>query len=363
MLGPQALRPRVPRRPLRRQLAARGRHQPRRSTRRSSRPPTINLAEHARMEHRLPRRVQRRRRRRHHRRHPDRSTGRRPSPARAPRSSPARASSTATTSSSSTASASTPSSRTSCVSAPARSRSARPSSSRSSPTSPQRRTSRACTEKALLTAALFGLPMFSVDMPGTRDTYRRRRVHRPVHDARVAPGSTTPTSTSTRRHVGAHGDWRDAERARTSPGPDGVASNPGEPALPRFVKDVGVGQLLRGIGFLGGEFTETSSVTPLVGAPGTEFGGAQTPFTSTTFFPSNCGQTSYFADLGGWPDEPCHHAGAAPRCQPGRHHGNSAPLRKPRSPTLPCQQFGHDGGPGHGTDDFERDGDRCRHGC
>ena len=47
---------------------------------------------------------------------------------------------------------------------------------------------------------------------------------------------------------------------------DGVASNPGEPALPRFVASVDVpGRVLRGIGFWSGDFTEASGVKPFVG--------------------------------------------------------------------------------------------------
>ena len=143
-------------------------------------------------------------------------------------------------------------------------------------------------EKALLTSALFGLPMFSVNMPGTRDT--------------------SPAGTSIIGSTSVTGGLRYADISVTTPGTpgsaggstyvsgsDGVASNPGEPVLPRVVKNVGVsGQVLRGVGFRGGAFTDTAPVTPLIGAPGTEFGGVQTPFTSTTFFPARMWTTSYF---------------------------------------------------------------------
>ena len=59
------------------------------------------------------------------------------------------------------------------------------------------------------------------------------------------------------------------------------------------------GKVLRGVGFRSGTFAETSGVKPFVGAPGTEFGGAQTPFTSTTFYPARMWTASYFAELSG----------------------------------------------------------------
>ena len=79
-----------------------------------------------------------------------------------------------------------------------------------------------------------------------------------------------------------------------------MASNPGEPALPRFLGEADLnGKVLRGIGFQGGDFDDTAGVTPFTGAPGTEFGGAQTPFTSTTFYPARMWAASYFGELTG----------------------------------------------------------------
>src|SRR4029079_14950973 len=83
-------------------------------------------------------------------------------------------------------------------------------------------------------------------------------------------------------------------------GANGTASNPVEPALPRYVANVDVpSKVLRGVGFLGGAYAETPSVKPFIGAPGTEFGGAQTPFTSPTFYPGRMWAASYFAELSG----------------------------------------------------------------
>ena len=152
--------------------------------------------------------------------------------------------------------------------------------------------------KALLTATLYGLPMFAIDMPGARlpAATGASIVTPPLETTGGLASKTVHIDTSaTTTHTVTSLD----PSASYLSGPDGVASNPGEPALPRFVKNVGVpGQVLRGIGFRGGTFSE-GTITPLVGAPGTEFGGAQAPFTSTTFSPAQMWTTSYFGDLTG----------------------------------------------------------------
>ena len=153
-------------------------------------------------------------------------------------------------------------------------------------------------EKALLDATLFGLPMLGVNMPGSRDT--------------AASGSSLVSSTDSTSlgvpfadlSLGGFGTTAHTTtglnpNATYYSGRDGVASNPGEPALPRYVANVGVtGEVLRGVGFRSGVFDQ-SSVVPLAGAPGTESGGAQTPFESTTFFPARPWLTSYFGDFTG----------------------------------------------------------------
>ena len=49
-------------------------------------------------------------------------------------------------------------------------------------------------------------------------------------------------------------------------GPDGVVTSPGSPALPLAIADVTVpDQVLRGVGFLGGTFSDTTGITPLTG--------------------------------------------------------------------------------------------------
>src|SRR5262249_2621907 len=83
-------------------------------------------------------------------------------------------------------------------------------------------------------------------------------------------------------------------------GPDGVQTNPGEPALPLSINDVrGSSTVLRGVGFRRGTFTDQSGLTPLTGAPGTELNGVHAPFVSSAFFPGRLWTTNYFGGLDG----------------------------------------------------------------
>ena len=110
-------------------------------------------------------------------------------------------------------------------------------------------------EKALLTASLFGLPMFSVE----HGRHARDDGHRRLRSSTDAPRSAWRHGADARpgHDSGRPADPTSAEPDATSPGRDGVASNPGEPALPRFVYNVGVdGKVLRGVGFRGGDFAD-----------------------------------------------------------------------------------------------------------
>ena len=84
-------------------------------------------------------------------------------------------------------------------------------------------------------------------------------------------------------------------------GPDGVVTNPAEPAIPLRVVDVtspdGT-KVLRGVGFRGGAYAD-STVVPLTGAPTTELRGVHVPFTSPVFFPMRLATVNHFDVLGG----------------------------------------------------------------
>ena len=84
-------------------------------------------------------------------------------------------------------------------------------------------------------------------------------------------------------------------------GPDGVVSNPAEPALPLAAINVTPTDgnvVLRGVGFRGGTYTD-STIVPLTGAPTTELRGVHVPFVSPVFFPMRTWTVNYFGALSG----------------------------------------------------------------
>jgi hypothetical protein len=85
-------------------------------------------------------------------------------------------------------------------------------------------------------------------------------------------------------------------------GPDGVSTSPGAPTLPLALNDVSVpGEVLRGVGFRGGVYTDKSGVTPVTGAPATELNAPHSTFSSSAFFPSLLWTVNYFGGLDGGP--------------------------------------------------------------
>ena len=81
-------------------------------------------------------------------------------------------------------------------------------------------------------------------------------------------------------------------------GRDGVVTNPGEPALPLHVDNVGVsGLVLRGVGYRGGVYQDEANVHPLVGAPTTELRSVHLNFVTDIFFPPRPWSVNYFDAL------------------------------------------------------------------
>ena len=167
-------------------------------------------------------------------------------------------------------------------------------------------------EKALLQATVFGLPMLKVDLPGTR---------LPAPDPQSDVPSTTPYASGPGFELGL--TYADLHRtpslddhqvvledldggpditATYYTGPNGNTTNPAEPALPLDVADVTVdGQVLRGVGFRGGDYTDLAgpdAIVPLTGAPNTEIRGVHIPFSSTVFYPMRLATPNYFDALG-----------------------------------------------------------------
>jgi hypothetical protein len=176
-------------------------------------------------------------------------------------------------------------------------------------------------EKSLLEATLFGLPMLSVDMDGARlpdpssmsevggttgYTDGPGRTTDPVDDggldlqyADLTVDSTFGPSNTETRTLTNLDDPDDPVTTTFFTGPDGVTTNPLEPALPLDVRNVTVpDKVLRGIGFLGGTYDEDTLV-PLTGAPNTEIRGVHIPFSSTVFYPIRPWTPNYFDALAG----------------------------------------------------------------
>ena len=131
-------------------------------------------------------------------------------------------------------------------------------------------------EKAILEATLFGLPMFGVKMPGPGHYLRPGIHHRRTNGFDGDPGAalglewadvpiTSPLDAAQR---GSRRTLRGGTATATYySGPNGVVTNPAEPAIPLVARNVTVpGRVLRGVGFRGGSYID-QTVIPLTGAP------------------------------------------------------------------------------------------------
>jgi hypothetical protein len=170
-------------------------------------------------------------------------------------------------------------------------------------------------EKALLEATLFGLPMFGVVMPagrgatpGTGATITPTPVVTgPAGTLGLAEADLHLTPTLTPQQLSLKNPPYDAipgtsTIAKWLSGPNGVVTNPAEPALPlvaRNVTSTNGSLVLRGVGFRGGTYTDTGGIVPLTGAPTTELRGVHAPFVSPVFYPMRLWTPNYFGALGG----------------------------------------------------------------
>ncbi len=167
-------------------------------------------------------------------------------------------------------------------------------------------------QKSLIESTLYGLPMTGVDLPAGRTTV-------PANGAGITPA---PVPTGPGAVLGLKSAPLNLIPTLTTPGPkpvldtagnqtgvsfrwltgaDGVQSEPGLPALPKQIDDVtsSTGEVLRGVGFVSGTYTDTPGVTPLTGAPTTEQNGIHTNFVSPVFFPQKLATVNYFGALDG----------------------------------------------------------------
>ncbi len=168
-------------------------------------------------------------------------------------------------------------------------------------------------QKAMLEASLYGLPMTGFDAPG------RTPIGSDVSQADPSPvGSSTPGATfgletddlplvtTTDSHTKpsgvdqAHNPDNLPATSTWLSGRDGVTVLPGAPATPKQIEDVTVpGLVLRGVGFRGGTYTDTTGILPVTGAPAIEGSTPNTTFESDAFFPQRLVTPNYFGTLGG----------------------------------------------------------------
>ncbi|HEX2785017.1 MAG TPA: hypothetical protein VHN36_15645, partial [Ilumatobacteraceae bacterium] len=168
-------------------------------------------------------------------------------------------------------------------------------------------------QKALLEATLYGLPMTALDLPSGRTpvpTNGAGITPTPVATGtpgsqlglKIAPFSVSPqlTSPPAKPVLDTNGNPTGASFHWLT-GPNGVQSEPGLPALPKKIDDVTStsGEVLRGVGFVSGTYSDTAGVTPLTGAPTTEQNGVHSNFVSPVFFPQRLASVNYFGALDG----------------------------------------------------------------
>jgi hypothetical protein len=169
-------------------------------------------------------------------------------------------------------------------------------------------------QKAMLEATLYGLPMTGFDAPGRTPIASDASLSDPSPVGAGTPGATfgltsddlsfdTPLTTHTKDSgvdptdpaqagLPAQSTWLSAS--------DGVTVLPGAPALPKQIENVTVpGQVLRGVGFRSADYTDTTGVLPVTGAPAIEGSTPNTTFESEAFFPQRLITPNYFDTLGG----------------------------------------------------------------
>jgi uncharacterized repeat protein (TIGR01451 family) len=164
--------------------------------------------------------------------------------------------------------------------------------------------------KSYLEATLFGLPMLSVNMPGSRRTASSiSPIVGSVQSIVGNPGgalglgyadvAVIPTLVPTQIVLNNTSDGAQTIATYLSGG-DGIVNNPAEPILPLEVRNVTVGgTVLRGVGFRGGTYTDLPGKVPLTGAPTDTIRGVHATFLSEVFYPMKPWSVNYFGGLCG----------------------------------------------------------------
>ncbi|HEU5424894.1 MAG TPA: post-COAP-1 domain-containing protein, partial [Nitrolancea sp.] len=164
-------------------------------------------------------------------------------------------------------------------------------------------------QKAFLEATLYGLPMLGVNMPGQRGTSTKPSIVSSTSPVSGSPGAmlgltsadvtlnpNLTKQTVTLRDIGGTG----THTATYYSSPDGVISMPFQPVLPLGRENVSVpGTVVRGVGFLGGSYTDNPNLLPLTGAATSDLRGVHAAFQSTTFYPAMPWSLNFYDQLAG----------------------------------------------------------------
>lgn len=163
-------------------------------------------------------------------------------------------------------------------------------------------------EKALIEAALFGLPMLRIDLPAGRladphdpDAPEPLTLHPDLTPAGSVLGLAHADLTVTPQFSAARtlplNDFENGGQvfATYFEGRDGILNNPAEPILPLEVRNLTQpGTLARGVGFRGGDYEDLPGFMPLTGAAATEIRGVHVGFPTEVFFPIQPWGLNYF---------------------------------------------------------------------
>jgi CSLREA domain-containing protein len=165
--------------------------------------------------------------------------------------------------------------------------------------------------KTLVEMTLYGLPMMKVDMPGARINPQVETsivgTSDPVtsgpgagfglHSSPVILNPVTTTNTVTLENLS------DGSTVVTTylSGADGVVVNPFEPIYPKQIDNISAsGNVLRGVAFRGGSYTDLNGIIPLTSSPTTETSTAHLSFHTDVFYPTQLWTPNYTdAILGG----------------------------------------------------------------
>lgn len=159
-------------------------------------------------------------------------------------------------------------------------------------------------QKTLIEMTLYGLPMMKVDMPGARlSSQSDASIVGTTDPVSSGPGASfgltsssvalNPTLTTNTKSLVNLADNSTVGTTYLS-GADGVVVNPFEPIYPKEIDNVTAsGQVLRGVAFRGGSYTDLNGIVPLTSSPTTETSTAHLSYNTDVFYPTQIWTPNY----------------------------------------------------------------------